>query len=228
MAFRNNGTRLDVVARDLLPDLAARRLREAVTEARTRVVAEQTARSGGIAPDLADMIVDGRRHADLAAVGHNSRVLLDWSYLAEAVIRTVEWLTEHGPERSGAWKRNVITLIEGDEIGRHDPIPRLATSAVVVVAAPYARRLEVGNAADGSPFVVQVQQHFVEQSCMRLRAAHRSLATFDFNYFDLGGSGRRETGRKRHRGRSTRSAEARANDANVRFPGILIREHQAA
>src|SRR3569833_1795477 len=111
----------DRLRRDV-PKLAQQAMMAAVTREKARVIAEQTQRAG-IAPELETIIVDGQRGASESQITGASRVTLDWNYLSEAVICTVEYLRLHGPERSGQWKESIITLIDGSEQDPNAPIP---------------------------------------------------------------------------------------------------------
>lgn len=222
MAFQSFASEFAVNVRNMTEEAAKAAMQRAVGSEIQRVRSQQAARSGGIVPDLEAMVVDGNRAGNVAQIGHNSTVVLDWNYLSEAVIRTVLYLETQGPERSGEWKRSIITLVEGVEVGRTQRLPRLAREALVVVTAPYARRLEVGKREGGGPFVLQVPQHFVEKAVIRLRRQHGDLAKFYFTYANLsGGSRQRSAG-----SRADRLAAREAN-ADVAYPAIRIEEVQA-
>jgi hypothetical protein len=229
MAFKSFASQLTVAVRGKTEEAAKAALQAAVRSEMLRVRSQQSTRSGGIEPELEAMVVDGMRGASIAQIGHNSRVLLDWNYLAEAVIRTVDYLETHGPEISGEWKKSIVTLIDGAEVSRATSLPHNARKAVVAVTAPYGRRLEVGKAQDGTPFAVQVSQHFVERACAALRSQHRDLAKFSFDYVDIRGASRRTT--RIGRGASDAEHAARraslAHNSDVRSPAILIEELQA-
>jgi len=229
--FRFDDAALRVFARRDLPDAAAGALRAAVESERRRVVAEQSARSGGTPPDLAAMVVDGQRGAGPERIGHNSRILLDWNYLREAVGHCVKHLRDLGPVREGGWRNSIAVFVDDKET---DPaaIAADATHAAVVVTVPYARRLEVGRDDSGGAFAVQVPQHFVERSMMALRADHSDLARWSFGYTDLS-DGHALTVRWQHKrlfwkGGGFRKWSSRRHETHVRYPTIHIDEIQAA
>lgn len=231
MQVKYDDRALRVFADRTLPRAAEDAMRAAVEDERRRVLAEQSARSGGIAPALADMVVDGKRGASASMIGHNSRVLLDWNYLREAVERCLEHLRDKGPIRGGGWRRSLLVLVDGRETEPHAIRPG-DERAIVAVSAPYGRRLEVGKDKNGGPFAVQVQQHFVERAMIQLRSRHADLARWGFNYVDLAGNFREHrphhrAGRKRVLTDAQREQRAYEN-ANVRYPAIVIDEIQAA
>jgi hypothetical protein len=212
-----------------VPNLARDAMLAAVIREKQRVISEQSQRAG-IAPTLETMIVDGQRNASESQIKGASHVTLDWNYLTEAVIRTVDYLRLHGPERSGAWKQSIITLIDGHEQPIDTPIPANAAQAIVVVTVPYSRKLEVGRTESGRPFSIQVPQHFVETACLRLRSEMRDLAKFTFQYTHLSGA-HTLTLAGRHR-RDFRSGQARRGairhgETTVEYPSIRIDELKA-
>jgi hypothetical protein len=195
-----------------------------------RVRSEQAQRSGGIEPSLETMIVDGRRNANTGDIKATSRVILDWNYITEAAIKTIGYLRLHGPERSGNWKDSVIVMVDGHEQHVDEPFPSNTAQVTVVVAAPYARKLEVGRTESGRAFSIQVAQHFVEASTIRLRTQMRDLATFQFTYVDLAGAHvlTSKTGTHRRSFRSGRARlSAKRSDTTVRYPAIVIDEIKA-
>lgn len=195
-----------------------------------RVKAEQSQRSGGFAPDLESMVVDGRRNASLAEIKASSRILLDWNYITEATIKTVEYLRLHGPEQSGEWKHSIVVLVNGHEHDPNDPIPSDTAMVQVVVTAPYARKLEVGRTESGRAFSIQVSQHFVEKSCIYLRRQMADLAQFTFGYANISGAHvlRSKAGTHRRNFRSGRTRlGGKRHDTTVQYPAISISEIKA-
>jgi hypothetical protein len=225
-----------VLERALSPEVLTAAFNAAIETEKQRVLAEQTARSGGIAPELT-VVVDGRPGGSLAGVRHDSTVVLDWNYLREATDAAIHYLQIKGPIRSGDWRKSIVALINGEEWDLGKPIPANVQSSVVVVTVPYARRLEVGRTRSGRPFVIQVEQHFVEHVSMLLNQRLRDLATFTFGYIDLDNA-HELTARWQHRrvfnrGRfshfaATKRRRAGQVETHVRYPAIMIQEVQAA
>lgn len=225
-----------VLERALSPEVLTAAFAAAVETEKQRVISEQTARSGGMAPELT-VVVDGRPGGSLAGIRHDSTVVLDWNYLREATDAAVHYLQIKGPIRSGDWRKSIVALINGEEWEIDKPIPANIQSAVVVVTVPYARRLEVGRTRNGRPFVVQVEQHFVEHVSMLLNQRLRDLATFTFGYIDLDNA-HELTGQWRHRRvfkrgqfshfAATKRRRSGQVETHVRYPAIMIQEVQAA
>lgn len=211
-------TDLRVFVKDKLPQQAQEALEQAALTHKAKVEAEQAARAG-VKP-MVTAVVDGVRNAPLNTVKPNGVVLLDWNYLQEAVLVTVGYLRRHGPEIGGDWKRAISVEVGERWVDPTAPIPKDATEAFVFVNVPYARRLEIGKKNDGSPFVVQVEWHFIEKTVLKLRASMKSLATFDFAWAPM------EHADAAFRARGTRRTRA-GQERAMRVPGIRIREIQA-
>lgn len=175
-----------------LPDMARKSLADAARATVVRVHQEQRARSGGIQPDHVQ-IVDGIRGASFDQVRPDGQIILDWNYLTEAVIRTVEYLRLHGPELKGEWKDSILVEVDGAIVPPSRPIPPTAKRAMVGVNTPYSRRLEIGTRKDGRPFVVQVPQHFVESAALQLRRQLREIAEVRFRMASFLGPNQRVT-----------------------------------
>lgn len=172
--FRNFTRELEVATRGLSGPEASRRLATTARQHIATVERRQLARSGGVMPDHLT-IVDGRQGAAPESVKPDGVILIQWHYLTEAVIRTMDYLLDNGPERSGTWKDRLTVYVNDVAIPRTSRIPADATEAVVVARIIYARRLEVGNRPNGSPFVLQVSQHFVAQAAEALKPVLRPL-----------------------------------------------------
>lgn len=152
-----------------------------------RVLKEQTARTGGIAPTLT-RIVDGRRGGDYDAVREGGVIILQWRYLREIAAVALRRLRERAPELSGAYKRGLVLFVGDGEAGLSaGGIPAAAQRLTVVATQPYSRRLEVGKDAAGGPFVVQVAPHIVQETAALLANDYRGVATVRFTYEDVEG-----------------------------------------
>lgn len=223
---------LQVRTKHLSAEGAAAAMRAAAAAARARVLREQSARSGGTAPSLTQ-VVDGVRGAPDAAIRAGGTVFLDWNYLEEAVRVVVEDLRERVPKVEGDLSRGVLVLVDGAEA---DPgaLPKGAQEATVVSTVPYARRIEVGRGKTG-PFSVKGFGLFEERAA-QLGRRLAGLAVLRFAYIDLEG-GYRGQGLRRGRDEAVRAGNARlARSADkaiargadrVRYPAIRIREIQA-
>ena len=235
--FRNFSRELEVATRGLTGPEASRRLAAMARTHIAEVERQQAARSGGVVPDYTTT-VDGRPGAAPEMVRPDGVILIAWHYLTEAVIRTVTYLDENGPERKGGWKASITTFVDDAAVPRTARLPSGATEAVVVVRADYARRLEVGKRDSGGPFVLQVPMHFVEQAAVALRPVLRPLGWEPrFTYVDVPdafalsveATRRRRFGR---RGIITERAQRRVPggrdvESQVRYPSIVIRPLRA-
>lgn len=227
-----------VLERALSPAVLTAAFDAAIETEKQRVLAEQTARSGGIAPELT-VVVDGRPGGSLAGIKPDSTVVLDWNYLREAVDATIHYLQIRGPIRSGDWRKSIVPLINGVEWDLSKPIPANIQSALVVVTVPYSRRLEVGRTKTGRKFVIQVPLNFVEHTATVLNDRLRDLAKFTFDYIDLDNA-HELTEQWQHRRVFNRHTKAFSHfaatkrrrsgqiETHVRYPCIRIDEVQAA
>lgn len=215
--FANFTRELGVATRGLTGTEASKRLATAARRHIAEVQGAQSRRSGGIVPDH-NTIVDGRPGAVPEQVRPDGVILIQWHYLTEAVIRTVDYLLDNGPERSGEWKSGITTYVDDVAIPRDAALPKGAREAIVAARVPYARRLEIGTREDGKPFVLQVEQHFVQQAAIALRPVLRPLGWEPrFTYVQLAANTRGLVGRARNRAM-----------AEMRFPAIAIRRARSA
>ncbi len=236
--FRNFTRELEFGTRGLTGPAASRRLAAMARAHIAEVERQQAARSGGVVPDHTTT-VDGRAGAAPEQVRPDGVILIAWHYLTEAVIRTVTYLEENGPERKGGWKASITTFVDDTAVPRTARLPAGATEAVVVVRADYARRLEVGKRDSGGPFVLQVPMHFVEQAAVALRPVLRPLGWEPrFTYVDVPDAfalSVEATRRRRfgQRGIVTERAQRRVPggrdvESQVRYPAIVLRPIRAA
>ena len=235
--YRNFTRELEVGTRGLTGPDASQRLAGMARTHIAKVEQQQSARSGGVVPDHTTT-VDGRPGAAPEQVRPDGVILIAWHYLTEAVIRTVTYLEENGPERKGGWKASIATFVDDAAVPRTARLPPGATEAVVVVRADYARRLEVGKRDSGGPFVLQVPMHFVEQAAVVLRPVLRPLGWEPrFTYVDVPNAFALsvEATRRRRFGRRgivterspRRVAGSRDMESQVRYPAIVIRPLRA-
>lgn len=182
-----------------------------------RVIREQRARSGGIAPTLT-RIVDGRRGANYETVRENGVIILQWKYLREIATVAMARLKARAPQIQGEYKRS-IKLFVGDAEGALSAsgLPAGASRVTVVATAPYSRRLEAGRDKDGGPFVVQVAPHIVQETATLLARDYAGVASIRFTYEDIEGpaaaSRRGTTGSRRG---------DRQRDVALRYPAIRV------
>lgn len=182
-----------------------------------RVIREQRARSGGIAPTLT-RIVDGKRGASYEAVRENGVIILQWKYLREIAAVAMARLKARAPEVQGEYKRGLKLFVGEAETGLSAAgIPAGATMLTVVATAPYSRRLEVGKGKDGGPFVVQVAPHIVQEAATLLAQDYRGVANIRFTYEDVQGPGG-----SRARGTTGSRRGDRLRDVGLRFPAIRV------
>jgi len=203
----------------------AEAMRRRVQAERDRVVAEQTARSGGIPPALEAMVVDRQRGASLDAVKADSTVLLDWNYLREAATVVRDDLIQHGPQLKGDWQRGIIVLYQGAQI-EPEALPPDARECRVVASVIYSRMLEVGKRDDGRPFSVR-GFGLVQERAIQLRRRLANIARVAFNYVDLEDAPEISRGAQiRTRFvRGVRRAESRRRgETRVRYPAIFLEE----
>jgi hypothetical protein len=165
-------------------DAAARAaLRRQAAIEKARVLAEQTARSGGIEP-LLRQLVDGKEDKTLATVRANSIIVLDWTYTPEVARRTYAALIDRSPKESGDYVRGLLIFVDEEPAG-FDAITLNTREVRFVASVDYARRLEVGHDASGQPWVKQVAPHIVEETAIVANRKFGNLARITYNYVDL-------------------------------------------
>jgi len=189
-----------------------------------RVIREQRARSGGIAPTLT-RIVDGRRGASYETVRANGVIILQWSYIREIVQVAVSRLKARGPEQAGDWKKS-ITVFADDAPVSPTNIPALADFIQIAPTVPYSRRLEIGEREDGKPFVISALPHLVEEAATFLRKDYAGVAVVKHSYvqFDAstGGATEWRAAYRRTLQRESNRRRAHAQTAELRYPAIQI------
>lgn len=188
-----------------------------------RVISQQRARSGGIAPTLT-RIVDGRRGAAYETVRESGLIILKWGYMREIATVALARLRARAPERSGEYKAGIKLFVGDAEAGLSaGGIPANATIFTVVATAPYSRRLEFGRDSAGGPFVVQVAPHIVEETARFLARDYQGVARVRFVYEDVQGPGVGAARSAAVRGtdRGERRAARRAA-ATLRYPAIRV------
>jgi len=188
-----------------------------------RVIREQRARSGGIAPTLT-RIVDGRRGATYETVRENGTIILQWRYMREIAAVALAKLRARAPERTGDYKRGLMLFVGDNQAAPSaGGIPAGADVLTVVATVPYSRRLEVGKDNKGGPFVVQVAPHIVAETAQFLAQDYRGVAQIRFTYEDVAGPGAGRAREAAVRGTSgqDRGAARRAATA-LRFPAIRV------
>lgn len=233
--LRVTAAELNLDAVGMVEDEARTQLADAVIGEIKRVQETQRANEGFVPRHT--LIVDGQRGVTLSAVRAGSTVIIDWDYLEEAVNVVVNRLRAAGPKRgTGNWRKNIRVYVNGQHTTA-DAIPSGATSAIVLLAAPYSRRLEVGKTKTGRAFAIQTPMHFVEQTVVWLNRHRRykTLANFEFNYEDISDAHaltpaaqtrRRFAGSIIRHGVSVRKRGRKPEDT-VRYPAIHIHEIQA-
>lgn len=188
-----------------------------------RVIRQQSARSGGIAPTLT-RIVDGVRGASYERVKQNGTIILQWKYLREIAAEAMKRLRARAPERSGEYKRG-LKLFAGDaEAGLSaGGIPAGVQRVTLVATAPYSRRLEIGKKKGGAWFVDQVAPRMVYTTSEDLKRMFGGVADIRFTYEDVEGPAgqRARATATRAAGRAERRA-ARAREVALRFPAIRV------
>jgi hypothetical protein len=182
-------------------------VREAAA-ARDRVLAGKPRPSGY------RQIVDGIEGATLTAVKPDGVIVFAWQYLGAVVQEIRAALIARSPRDTGEYIAGIVTLVDGHE-GDPEAIDSEAREVQIVATVPYARRLEVGKRKDGSPFVVQVAPHIVEETAIVGRRLYGDLAMITFGYVDLSDAYalRTAASHRRVRGRLV---------TDVRYPAITI------
>lgn len=188
-----------------------------------RVIREQRARSGGIAPTLT-RLVDGRRGAAYETVRENGVIILQWRYLREIAAVAMARLKARAPETSGDYKRGLKVFADDAEATLSARgIPESTRRVTMVATVPYARRLEIGKREGGGAFVIQVAPHIVAETAQFLARDYRGVATIRFVYEDVQGpaAGRSRAAATRAASRADRRS-ARAQEVAMRFPAIRV------
>lgn len=196
---------------------------------RDRVLREQTARSGGIAP-LYRQVVDGIEDAALEQVRADGVIVFGWNYAPEITQDTIYALAGRSPVRSGQYVASFEIAVDDLYSAALSDITINTREIRIIATAPYSRRLEVGKDKDGNPFVKQVAPHIVEETMIVQRALLGSIAEFEFGYSDIPGawelSPQGRIPRHFENGRWAYRPSPRS-ETHVRYPTIIMRPRVA-
>jgi hypothetical protein len=164
-------------------------------------------------------VVDGIEGAALAAVRPDGVIVFAWQYLGEVVVDTYGALVNRAPRDSGEYIAGILVLADGAEAAPEE-VTGDVREVVIVASAPYARRLEIGKRRDGSPFVVQVAAHIVQETAAVAKRLWGDLADFEFTYVSLSDGYRLRTARSHRRRRGVTVSE-------MEYPAIRVTPRQA-
>jgi hypothetical protein len=115
-------------------------------------------------------IVDGRVGAALTTVKPDGgNIVFDFEIVENVLRWIMRALREASPVVSGAYRDSHILLADEREANVDRPIPA-ARQYVFISTVDYARRLEVGRRADGTPFVIQVKPRIYARVAERAKA----------------------------------------------------------
>lgn len=186
---------------------------------RTAETAKARVLGGQPKPSGYRQIVDGADGAPLAVVKPNGVIIFSWQYLGHVVQDIYEALVARSPVVSGRYIASIEVVIDG-AAGTIDDDMSNAKEVMLIATAPYSRRLEVGNRKDGSPFVIQVPQHIVEDTRDMAVKLYSTLAAIEFNYVDISNPYqlRTTTSHRRRHGRTI---------THLEYPAIIITPKQA-
>lgn len=189
-------------------------------EAHGKVLQEQQQREG-VPPDFVH-VVDGVRDRPLEQVAQQLVTLYD--YRREAAAFLLRVLRRNSPVRSGAYRDSHTLFVNGQAVAALPSRLRPTDKMFVANPVPYARRLEVGRRADGSPVVVQVPPGIYERSLKEAVTRYRNVLVMRFGYVDLKNSyvvKGRVGGHYRNKHGQLRKRDPRGGEA-VRFPAIFV------
>lgn len=166
---------LRVNTRNMTEEQAREQLHRVAERERARVIEEQSARSGGVAP-TAEVIVDGHRRARIEDADARSTIVIEYEYLREVAVEILRALSVRSPQRSGRYLQSFMMLVDGSPTADWEDIKHNTREVLIVNIAPYARRLEIGYKRDGTPFVVQVRRKITEDVATRAAKRFKDVA----------------------------------------------------
>lgn len=141
----------------------------------------------GYAPKV-KTIVDGRVGGALTTVkSDGGNIVFEFEVVQDVLRWIMMALREASPVLSGAYRDSHILLADEKEADVDRLVP-LARQYVFTNSVDYARRLEVGRRADGTPFVIQVKPRIYARVAERAKSefAGRGLMIRDV-FRDYGG-----------------------------------------
>lgn len=125
--------------------------------------------------------VDGRQGAVLESVKPDGgRIVFEFDMAMDVLKWIGEQLVLRSPVVSGAY-RGAHTLF-ADGVAVSGGALQVAEQYTFINPLPYARRLEIGRSADGSPFLVQVPNRIYERTAEDAKRRFGNLADIRFSY----------------------------------------------
>lgn len=129
----------------------------------------------GVAPKY-DVIVDGRRGADVETVKADGTIVFEFQLIETALVRIAEMLAGKAPVRTGRFRDTIYLFADGAETDVNNPAP--ADEYAFVSAQPYARKIERGLSSKAPDGVFQVVAELAARrygNLARIRFGYRSM-----------------------------------------------------
>ncbi|MGE0575385.1 MAG: hypothetical protein AB7F22_10640 [Reyranella sp.] len=126
--------------------------------------------------------VDGRENVPLESVRpKGGRIVFEFDLVEDALQWIWATLRERSPVVKGDYLRGHRVFADGIEVLATDAVPAAAEYAFLNIV-PYARRIEVGKRADGTPFLLQVPNRIYERTAEDARRRFGNIASIKFGY----------------------------------------------
>lgn len=191
-----------------------------------RIMEQQRARAG-VSPDF-EYYANTHGNEILESVKLPGPIVFRYWYFREIVFEAMRFLESASPAEHGRYMRAHRLYVNGAHVP--DPIEhtfRQNDEIIVVNAAPYARKIEVGRTHSGRTFTIDETQSAVYQRALeRLKQRFRHLARLRFQFINLSDAYRLKldwpTKRQTRSGVSKRVRSGRGKGAAIQYPAIII------
>ncbi len=167
-------------------EIGARRfLVRTARDGHAKIMADQTARSGGAPPEFI-AYANTPGNTNLNTVILPGPIVYRYSYLREVIVNALGMLRLNSPIVTGAYRNAHTLFIDGVPQKGVPPVIRPGADIMIANLVPYARRLEVGLTTDGRAFVVQVPPRIYERVVKNILVPRfRSVARITMSYVEI-------------------------------------------
>lgn len=148
--------------------------------------------TGSPRPSGVREIVDNVEGVPFERVRPDGTIVLAWQYFGEAARLVRDLFIAGAPLKTGNYIRNILVLVDGVDGVIEDVTPD-TRQIMIVPAAVYARRLEVGRLGDRAAKIKRRWAHNVERTAIVARSLYGALVNIEFRYVELVGSYRLKT-----------------------------------
>lgn len=154
----------------------------------TQIKMEQTARAGGISPNVRTY-ANNPNNANIDSVKLPGPIVANFDYRTEIALFTQSTLEKLSPIQSGAYVQAHLIWVNGAPVDMLPSELKLNDQVMLANPLPYSRRLEIGKTKSGRDFVLQVQPRIYERALRVVRGVYGNTAVdLKYTFVELPGA----------------------------------------